>query len=198
VNPIIRDLLSAVVLTLRSPRAGARQIMQLEIGRRQGWELLLLIAVLSAGFAYISVSLSSARANLGPDFPAPMAPIALAFAQLVVMVVMVFAIYYVGRATGGTGTLDQTLVLVSWMQFILVCLQIVQIVATVVFPLLALVIGIAGLVLLFWLLTVFVAELHGFNSVIGVFLSVLVVMVVVATVLRFAFGLFGFDIIGVF
>jgi len=198
VNPIIKDLLQGVIMTLRSPRAGARQIMQLDISRRQGWEILLLIAILSAGFAYISVALSSARANLGPDFPAPMAPIALAFAQLTVMAIMVFTIYYVGRAAGGSGTLDQTLLLVSWMQFILICLQVVQIVATVVFPLLAVLIGIAGLVVLFLLLTVFVAELHGFRSMTGVFLSVLVVMVVVATVLRFVFGLFGFDIIGVF
>ncbi len=194
----LRELLEGVVLTLRSPRAGARQIMQLNIPRREGWEILLLIAVLSAGFAYISVTISGAQADLGPDFPAPMAPLALAFAQLTVMVIMVFAIHGVGRAAGGSGTLEQALILVSWMQFILICLQILQIVATLVFPLLALLIGVAGLVVLFWLLTVFVAELHGFRSMTAVFLSVLVVMVVVATVLRFVFGLFGFDIIGVF
>jgi len=87
--------------------------------------------------------------------------------------------------------------LVSWLQFVLICLQVVQIVAMVLLPPLAFLIGVAGIILFFWLLTAFVAELHGFSSTIGVFVSILIVMVVFTTLFRFLLGVLGIAALGV-
>ena len=56
-----------------------------------------------------------------------------------------------------------------WLQFIMALLQAVQLVAVLILPLLAALLGLVGLGLFFWLLTGFVAELHGFRSPMQVF-----------------------------
>jgi hypothetical protein len=50
------------------------------------------------------------------------------------------------------------------LQFILLCVQGAQLVALLVVPPLADLLSVAGLVVFLWLLTAFVAELHGFAS----------------------------------
>jgi hypothetical protein len=197
VTPILAFILRAALQTVRNPREGARQVMAFQMDRRARWEALLLIAVLSAILAYLSM-LAGMIVNSEPSqYPVSLNPIMLGISQLVVMLVMVFAIHLIGNWAGGQGELDDAILLVAWMQFILVCLQVLQILAVVFFPVLALLLGLAGLVLIFVLLTYFVSELHGFKSMPGVFFSVLFVMLILATFIRFIFSLFGFDVIGV-
>ena len=84
---------------------------------------------------------------------------------------------------GGTGSFEEAVLLMAWLQFIMICVQAVQAVALLVLPPLAGLIGIAGLFLFLWLLTNFVAVLHGFSSLIKVFLMIL------ASAFGIAFGL---------
>ena len=44
----LNGLLSAVILTLRDPRAGVRLVLSVDLTRRERWDLLLLTVVLSA------------------------------------------------------------------------------------------------------------------------------------------------------
>jgi len=194
-TPFLPDLLRLVLDTVRDPRQGARQVMAMQIERQQRWEILLLIAVLSTILGFLSEYVTSV---LGAEpSQLPVGPFALGISQLAVMLVMVFAMYLVGNWAGGEGGLDDAILLVAWIQFILICLQILQILALLVLPALALLLVLAGFVLVFVLLTIFVSELHGFRSMPGVFFSVLFVMLILATLIRFVFSLFGFDIIGV-
>jgi len=196
VSITLQDLIRAAAETLRSPRDAAKQVMAVQMTRRQRWDTLFLIAVLSAILAYLSLFLAGPDTGVMADETGPVGPFMLVFSQTVVMLVMVFAIHFLGRAAGGTGTLDDTILLVSWMQFILICLQVLQIIAAVIMPPVALLLGMAGLVLVFVLLTVFVSELHGFRSLTGVFFSVLVVMMVLATIIRAIFSMLGVNLMG--
>ena len=196
-TPLLSFLLRAALATVRDPRQGARQVMAIQMPRRERWEVLLLIAMLSAILAYISVIVSNVADAEPSEFPLLINPVMLGISQLVVMLVMVFSIHLIGNWAGGEGELDDAILLVAWMQFILICLQVAQIVAVFVFPVLALLLGLAGLVLVFVLLTVFISELHGFKSMPGIFFAVLFVMLILATFIRFVFGLLGFDVIGV-
>ncbi len=196
-NLTLQNLIKNVVDTLRDPGRGARQVMAVEMPRQQRWETLVLIAVLSATFAYISVAMAGGYSNVSTSGMVGMAPIMLAISQLVVLLVMVFAMYLVGRAFGGRGGLDDAILLVAWLQFILICLQVLQIIATVVMPFVASLIGMAGMIVVFWLLIAFVQELHGFKSKTGIFISILMVIVAFATVLSFLFGMLGFEVTGV-
>lgn len=190
------QIIRAAFATLREPRAAARQVMAQNIERQQCWEILALVAALSAILAFASMTLGNVLSP-GDPRPLPAGPMMLAAMQLVVMVAVVFAMHLVGNWAGGRGGLNDAILLVSWLQFILICLQVVQIAAAVFFPVLALLLGLFGFVLIFVLLTIFISELHGFSSVAGVFFSVLVVLMVVAIAVRFFFGLFGFDIAAV-
>ena len=190
------QIVGAVVETIRNPRNGAKMVMAQSMNRRERWEILLLIAVLSGGLAYTSIMIGGLVGdNIDPYIGA--GPFVLAITQAFVLLGMVFLIHVVGTRVGGQGSLDDSILLVAWMQFILVCLQIVQILAVVVLPLLAVLMGLAGFVLIFVLLTVFISELHGIRSLPRVFFSVLFVMLIAAVAVRFLFGLFGFDIMGI-
>ncbi|PHQ97730.1 MAG: YIP1 family protein [Marinosulfonomonas sp.] len=193
----LASLIKDAVDTIRDPREGARKVMAREMERRQRWETLLLIAVLSAVFAFISISLSTNLSDAQLDDVARMNPFVLGLSQIFVLVVMVFAIHLIGGIAGGEGSLDDAILLVAWLQFVLICLQVLQIIAAVVMPFVAVVIGLVGLFVVFRLLTVFVAELHGFRSTVSVFIAVLVVMIVLATVISLVFGAFGIDMMGV-
>ena len=185
-----RELIQAAVDTVRDARKGARMIMAIKLERRQRWELLLLISVLSALMAGLSL-LIGGGASFTVGGPAMLNPILLGVAQLFLLISMVFGIHIVGTRLGGKGGLDEAILLVSWLQFVLICLQVVQIVAMVLLPPLAFLIGVAGIILFFWLLTAFVAELHGFSSTIGVFVTILIVMVVATAMFRFLLGALG-------
>lgn len=191
------QLIRAAIETVQAPRKAARQIMAVQMPRSARWQVLGLITVVSAILAYISLLVSAAVNGVDLTQEMNTSPFMLAISQAVVLFVSVLAIDRFGRAAGGTGTLDDAILLVAWAQIVLACLQVVQIAMLLVLPSFALLLGFAGMVLLFVLTTVFVAELHGFRSLGLVFASVLVVMLLMATILNFIFRLLGYDMLGI-
>jgi Yip1 domain len=178
----LATLLTMARDTVADPREGARRVMSLGLPVQTGWIAVALMAVASALFTHVTFLMSP------PDvrgyFADMMAsPLRTAFLQGVVMVAAVFAIWRIGRMRGGRGTLPQTVVLVAWLQFVLLVLQVVQLAVQVMIPPLAPLIGLAAVGLFFWLLTLFVVELHGFRSAIVTFLGIFGVMMVIAFVL---------------
>ena len=81
------------------------------------------------------------------------------------------------------------LLLMAWLQFILLCLQVLQLVTQVLLPPLSELLGLVGLALFFWLLTNFIAELHGFGSLVKTFVAVLICLVLAAFLLAFVVAL---------
>ncbi|WP_175469232.1 Yip1 family protein [Pseudorhodobacter antarcticus] len=159
--------------TLRDPRAGAAHLLRLGFSPLVGWMALLLMAVASTILTHLSLS------SLPPEAREAWAglfggPVRTAMLQWVVLLVSVHAIYRVGAWRGGTGTLNGAVVLVAWLQFILLLFQIAQLLADAILPPLAGVLGTAGMVAFFWLLTNFIAQLHGFKSLAMTFLGVLI------------------------
>lgn len=169
--------------TVKNPREGAAEVLSLGFPREAIWSALALVVVISIMLAFLGDLIT-------PDMPGTrgmlLSPAAMGFIQLLLMLVMIFAVFWIGRAMGGTGSLEETALLVIWLQFIMICLQVAQTAALLVIPPLAGMIGVFGLVLFLWLLTNFIAVLHGFSSLIQVFIMILVA----------AFGIaFGLSII---
>ena len=180
-----------VRLTMQAPRQGARQIMALDLPVSARWLALALVAVGSAIATHLSIAL------MPPEQREVMlsliaSPLRTALLQAAIWAVIAGLIAAGGRVRGGNGTFADALILVAWLQFILLCLQSVQVVAAVVLPLVADLIGLAGLGLLAWLLANFVAELHGFRSLIAVFAGLIVgafgMVLVAATLLAIFVG----------
>ncbi len=174
--PSIGTFFSQAWASLRQPRDVARWVMSFDLPRFARWEALLLVVVLSTLFAQLTVSIAAQPETIA-FFQVLMNPWMMGIVQLSVLVIGVFAIFWIGRAMGGKGEFGNAIVLVAWLQFCMVCLQLVQTTFMFVFPPIASLIGLAGFVVFFWLLCNFIAELHGFQSLPQVFVMVIVSMI---------------------
>lgn len=169
------DLLGLARDTLRDPRGGARMVMAQDLPQPARWWALAVMAIGSALLTHASLALLP-PADQAIMAPIMSSPIRTAILQGMILLATVHGVHWLGRWRGGQGRFEDALILVVWLQFILLGLQVLQLIAEVLVPPLAGLIGIAGVVLFFWLLTHFVAELHGFRSLGLVFAGVLLAM----------------------
>jgi hypothetical protein len=177
--------------SVQNPRAGARQMMRLNPPMPARWIALALMAVLSAVFTHVSLATMPLADPAGMEGVIA-TPIRTALLQVVVLLVLVQAVYRLGRWQGGRGSFADAMLLVCWLQFILLCLQGAQILLLVLLPPAGELLGLIALVLFLWLLTGFVAELHGFRSMGMTFLGILLTLLGVAMLLSLLLAaLFG-------
>lgn len=179
------DLLRLAVETLRAPRPTFARLHRMNLPAEALWTALALTVVVSMIFGVLmALVVGAPPPETGPETAAVAPdPIILGFAQFAVLFVSVFLIHRVGRMMGGRGDLPGAILAVAWLQFVLTCFQIAQTIAILISPMLGMPLFGAGLVIFFWLLTCFIAELHGFESLGRVFGMVLFVM------MGLAFGL---------
>ena len=158
-------------LTLQEPRQAARALLAEGVPMPARTVGLLLVAVLSSLLA--SLQVGSDLSELDPISRFMLAsPFRAAVFQWLFLVLTVILIHRVGRAFGGHGSFPDALLVVVWLQLPLLALQVVQLAATLFVPPLAGIIGLGGFALFLWLMTVFVAELHGFRALGKVFLGI--------------------------
>lgn len=159
-------------LTLQEPRQAAQALLAEGVPMRARTAGLLLVAVLSALFA--SLQVGPGLAELDPLSRFMLAsPFRAAVFQWLFLALSVVLIHRVGRAFGGRGSFPDALLIVVWLQLPMLALQVLQLAATLVAPPLAGIIGLGGFALFLWLMTAFVAELHGFRSRGRVFLGLM-------------------------
>jgi hypothetical protein len=186
-------------LTLRDARGGARALLGLGLPATVLWQALALVVVLSVIVVQLTALMTGALAV--PEGEEAMnrlllSPVVLGLVQVALFVVMVFAIHWVGRGFGGTGEFEGALAVVAWLQFLLVCLQVVQMGLLLVAPLVAALAGLAGVAGFFYLLTQFVTVLHGFRRAGMVFVMILVTMFALTFVLSLVLTLLGVVLVG--
>ena len=182
----LQSLLSMARFTVQSPREGARMVMQAKVPMSGRWAAFALMAVMSSVLAHLSFGL------LPVDVQAPMgnamtSPFRTVILQAALMLVASHAIVWIGRWRGGVGTFENVLILMVWLQFILLILQVIQIAIQVVLPPLADIVGFASVGIFLWLLSNFIAEVHKFQSVgksfVGVIMTLFAMGLVLALVL---------------
>lgn len=184
-------LIQLARLTLEDPRAATRALLAEGVPMPARTAGLLLVAVVSALLASLQLGLN----------PQPMDPVSAlmlaspfraAVVQWAFLALSVLLIHRVGRAFGGRGSFADSLLVVVWLQVLMLVVQALQLVTGILIPPLGGLIGLAGLVLFLWLMTCFIAELHGFASRGKVFLG----MVVTAFAAGMVLGLAAMLIIG--
>jgi hypothetical protein len=165
-------LVNLAQLTLQDPGQAARVLLAEGVPMRARTGGLLLVAVLSALMA--SLQVGTGRADLDP-FSAFMlaSPFRAALFQWGFLALSVLLMHRVGRAFGGRGNLADALLVVVWLQIIMLGFQTLQLVVSPILPPLAGVIGLVSFVVYFWLMSWFIAELHGFASRGRVFLGII-------------------------
>lgn len=168
--------------TISNPREGAATILDLHLSVPALRIAFALVVVLSMLLGELVVLVTP------PPLEGAMSlsPVTLGLVQAAFLFVIAHAITLIGRWFGGTGSFEGALSLLIWMQFIFLCVQVLQLLAIMILPPIAGLITILALGLFFWLLVNFIATLHGFTSL-G--------MIFVITILS-AFGIiFGLSLI---
>lgn len=158
--------------TLSAPRDAAARIIAMNPPDDARWLGFVIVVVLSVLVGQASILL------LGEEgFGGSM--IFMAVFQTMILLGLVVAVQGIGRLAGGKGTFPDALLLLAWLQFVMIAVQIVQIVAMLLVPPLFGLVTIGALAVFMWMLVNFTMALHGFTSALKV---------VVVTVFSF-FGL---------
>lgn len=182
----IAGVLALVRLSIRDPRSAARYLLALRQPGTIGWMLFGLVTFCSAVLTHLSFALLPDGPEKVIFAPAVSLPLLTAAGQAMVLGLVTAATYGIGRWRGGTGSFNGAILLISWLQVVLLWVQIVQILALLVSPSIAEIVGLFSIGLSFWLLTHFITELHGFRSSWNVFFGILAsifALAVVASVL---------------
>lgn len=159
--------------TVTNPREGAITVLSFAPARQALWLMFALVVVASLMMGEL-MSLMMGLPSDGPlTGPMQQSPFMLGLIQAGLLFVSIHAIHRIGRFFGGTGSLEEAALLIIWLQFILLCVQVVQLAAIVILPPVAGLITILAIALFFWLLTNFIAVLHGFQSLGMVFITTL-------------------------
>ena len=145
--------------SLVDPAGVARGLMRQHLSRGTLWSLLALVTVVSTLLVQLGMMLIPGSAT-GATFT----PFTLTLILGSSLVVMVFAIHLTGQVFGGTGRIDQAILMVAWWQGIGLVIQAAQLVAALVLPPLAGIVTLLGLGWLVFALLHFVNVLHGFDS----------------------------------
>ncbi|NBR54327.1 MAG: YIP1 family protein [Rhodobacteraceae bacterium] len=168
------NLLRMTRETVSNPREGAAQILALGLSGQALHIAFGLVIILSMLLGEIVVLISPPA----PPEALNISPVSLGVVQAAFLFVIAHAITRIGQWFGGTGQYTGALALIVWLQFIFLVVQLVQLAAMLIIPPLAGLIGLASVGLFFWLLTNFVAEVHGFRNLWRVFLGLVLGLMV--------------------
>lgn len=193
-NFTLRGLLAHAWYTVQNPREGLSALMALGLDRGTLWLALALVATLSAILSLLGSLLLGVPGVIAG--PVVLPPLSAAMLEASTLVITVFAVFWIGRAAGGTGTFEDSILAVAWLWFIILCVQAVQTVLLVTGPLLPGLLSLFGVALMFYLLTQFVALIHGFISHLKVFLMIIVSLVGLTVGFTIILAIIGVNISG--
>jgi Yip1 domain len=188
---LMDQIVALACLTLNDPRNGARTLLQMDVPLPARTAGLVLVAVSSALLFHLGFFVLPAGDDALAQFMSQ-SPFRTAIIQWLILAATVLCIYRIGRVFGGKGTLTDALLVVVWLQVIMLAVQLLQLLSMILFTPLAGLVSLAGFVLFFWLLTSFIAELHGFASrwavLAGVIGSGFAIAIVLALILSMIYG----------
>ena len=176
-SQVFSHFLSLLRLTLSDAQSGARAVLGGALPAQAMWTLFLLVMALSGFLSQLTLLLVPFE---GEEVLIPGSGFFLGFMVGGVILLMSVCIRWIGRAFDGTGTMRETILLIIWLQYVMVAVQVVQTALALIAPGLGVLVGWIGMGLMFWLLTNFIAVLHGFKSLGMVFFMILASAVGVA------------------
>ena len=183
-NDFLRDLVRE---TLQSPRTAARRLIDLRLPPEIVWSAFGAVVAASAVLGWLSIVAIPVGIRGVVDGP-QITPLTIAMAQAGSLLLLAGLSTAGGRVFGGRGRFLEAVTLAAWLEFMLVLLQLLQLLAMVLFPFFSMLIGFLGMALFLWLLTNFVAELHGFSSLPMVFFGIIGGFLIVGIVAVMLFG----------
>ncbi len=182
-------LFGMALQTVPEPRKVARDVFAVQLPRTALWQMLALMLVCMTFLGVIR----SILFPVDPEFADALLakPLVVGAVQAAASVITVFLIYYIGRMTGGTGSFPQAIKTVVWMQFVLLILELGSVFFLVIAPGFALLTGLFAVFMSFWILSHFIAEMHGFASPLSVFFGIVMTAISLSVLLSMLLALLG-------
>ncbi|MFN4058894.1 MAG: YIP1 family protein [Roseinatronobacter sp.] len=172
--------------TLVRPREAGTRVLGMDVPDDARWLAFVLVVVLSVILGQASVFL------MGDDgFGGSL--LMMAIFQSMVMLGLVAGVQGIGRVFGGQGQFPDTLVLVTWLQFVMLVFQVAQILVLVVIPPLFGIITILSLLVFLRSLAAFVMVLHGFTSMLKVTIGIIFSFFIMAFAMAIVLTAMGFN-----
>ena len=159
----LQGLTRLVIDTIGDPGGVARRLMALNLPRETLWLALALVTVLSVLMA-VPMNLLLPDTTIGAEPALQFGPMMYGVVLGASLVLTVFILYYTGSALGGQGRFTDSLALITWLQVVLLALQVVQLLALLLSPLLATFVTFASLAVGLYCLVHFVKEMHRFEG----------------------------------
>lgn len=154
-------LAELVLLSLRSPRQAAEQIISWQFNRETLWTALALAAAVNTLLFSFSLILQPT-----PGIPAFFtSPLAMFILLAGVLVVTTHGLYWTGRAIGGKGELGDVLALVVFVQMLRIMAQVLIFVLMFVSPSLSVLASLATGLICLWILINFIAAAFNFPTI---------------------------------
>jgi len=182
---VLADWKALFVLTLKAPRAGANQVLSLNIPAQALWMALSLVSVVTsmifAGLLQLAPMPQDEMGELVRTMPAYDAPLIFALLQWARAVVTVFVLFWVGRTFGGIGRLVDILAIFTWLQAVTFCLMLGIVVLGALLPFVSSILILAMAVWWVWAVVSSLDVAHGFESMVKA-AAVLIVSVIGATI----------------
>ncbi|MEO0379419.1 MAG: Yip1 family protein [Pseudomonadota bacterium] len=170
--------------TLRDPKETAAQIMGWNLDRGTLYVALFAVAALNVLLASTPIVLSSGGIDAAARAAMPILgvlerPIMFFVIVAGTLVVMIHALFWAGRAMGGTGEMTDVMVLIIWLQALRAVAQVGILVVGFIAPILASLVALALQLVAFWLFLHFISAAMRFDSL----LRALGLLIAVATAL---------------
>ncbi|WP_291726815.1 YIP1 family protein [Leisingera sp. F5] len=184
----MNTLAAFALLTVKSPRDAAQQILAQDWPREALWTGFLLSVVLNT----CVYTLQQVLFPLPPEVLIPrFAPGAYFAVILLLQISFIAMLSTTGRWLGGQGNLAALLALVTWLQLLQAGLNAAVVAMLLVLPALAALLNIAANIMVFFILLHFVNTAHRFGSVWRSLGVVLMASMILVFALLFIVGLIG-------
>ena len=177
-----------VLQSFRDPSTAAHRLLALRLDPAILWLGLVLVSVLNA---LLFFALQMAMPGPGQMGGMGMGPVAYAGTTAAALAACVLGLTYVGRALGGQGDIGAMLLVVSWLQFVGLVMQVVLVVVGLALPMLAMGLTIGFLFISLWITMHFLSVGHGFSSLLRAFAVVFLTAIVLSFALSFVISALG-------
>jgi len=192
----IKVFLSLILRSFTEPALAAQDVFSRRFDRGTLWSALLLVSVVSV----LMIALTNALIGVPPevqDSVVQITPFAFALILGSSLVILVFALYFVGQMLGGKGHFPESLVCVIWLQVLSMALQVIQLFFMLVMPALVGIISLVGLGLILYSLIHFINVLHSFDNLLKSFGTFALSLVGIAFGLTMILALIGVSAQGI-
>ncbi len=172
-------------LTITAPREAAARLLALSLPPVVVWTGFGIVVTLSAVMGWLTMAAAPPEAAA---LALSLSPLGFAVVQAFSIVFLALGAAFGGRLFGGQGTFSQALLLSVWLQVLLLAMQFLQLVLMLAAPILSALLGYAGVALFLWVLTNFIAALHGFSSLAKVFGGIILGFLIAGVLLLIFLG----------